>query len=184
MGCALHQRQEIDAPDPGGRLDRRNEPMKDRTEFGTLGRRHLTEIQQMPPGLDDDRSRTGRLQRSVLDEVFISSIYWSSGEEWQELGEELAGVLEVGDVPAFRYHHPGGAGNIASGCGGKPGEVSESGGVLRLRVLAKRYDVILGPDDQQCRSSAVRAGRAFPLIAAGCLSGSPPGRAGLPGPGA
>jgi hypothetical protein len=81
----------------------------------------------------------------------ISFIYWSAGEEWQELGEELAGVLGVGDVPAFRYDHPGGAGNITSGRGGKLGEVTEPGGVLRLRILAKRDDVIRGPDDQQCR---------------------------------
>ena len=75
----------------------------------------------------------------------------SAGKEWQELGEELAGVLEVRDVPAVGYDHPGGAGDITSGCGGKLGEVTESGGVLRLRVLAERDDVILGPDDQQHR---------------------------------
>jgi hypothetical protein len=46
--------------------------MDDRTELGKLGRSHLTEIQEMPPGLDDDRSCTGRLQRGVLDEEVLS----------------------------------------------------------------------------------------------------------------
>ena len=46
--------------------------MEDRTEFGTLGRRHLTEIQEMPPGLDDDRSCTGLLQRGVLGEEVLA----------------------------------------------------------------------------------------------------------------
>jgi hypothetical protein len=39
-----------------------------RTELGKLGRRHLAEIQEMPPGLEDDRSRAGLLQRCVLGE--------------------------------------------------------------------------------------------------------------------
>jgi hypothetical protein len=69
---ALHNRQEIDALDPRGRLDRRNEPMDDRTELGKLGRSHLTEIQEMPPGLEDDRSCTGLLQRSVLCEEVLA----------------------------------------------------------------------------------------------------------------
>jgi hypothetical protein len=69
---ALHNRQEIDALDPRGRLDRRNEPMDDRTELGKLGRSHLTEIQEMPPGLEDDRSRTRLLQRSVLCEEVLA----------------------------------------------------------------------------------------------------------------
>lgn len=46
--------------------------MEDRTELGTLGWRHLTEIQEMPPGLDDDRSCTGLLQRGVLDEEVLA----------------------------------------------------------------------------------------------------------------
>ena len=46
--------------------------MEDRTEFGTLGWRHLTGIQEMPPGLDDDRSSTGLLQRGVLDEEVLA----------------------------------------------------------------------------------------------------------------
>jgi hypothetical protein len=46
--------------------------MEDRTELGTLGWRHLTEIQEMPPGLDDDRSCTGRLQRGVLDQEVLA----------------------------------------------------------------------------------------------------------------
>jgi hypothetical protein len=46
--------------------------MEDRTELGTLGWRHLTEIQEMPPGLDDDRSRAGLLQRCVLYEEMLA----------------------------------------------------------------------------------------------------------------
>jgi len=68
---ALHNGQEIDALNPCGSLNRRNKPMDDRTELGKLGRSHLTEIQEMPPGLEDDRSCTGLLQRTVLcEEVF------------------------------------------------------------------------------------------------------------------
>ena len=72
MRRALHNRQQIDALDSRGSLDRRNEPMDDRTELGKLGRSHLTEIQEMPPGLDDDRSRAGRLQRGVLDQEVLA----------------------------------------------------------------------------------------------------------------
>ena len=46
--------------------------MEDRTELGTLGWRHVAEIQKMPPGLDDDRSCTGLLQRGVLDEEVLA----------------------------------------------------------------------------------------------------------------
>jgi hypothetical protein len=48
----LHHRQVIDALDPGGSLDRRNEPMDDRTELGQLGRSHVAEVEEMPPGLE------------------------------------------------------------------------------------------------------------------------------------
>jgi hypothetical protein len=72
VGRALHHGQVIDALNPGGSLDRRNEPMQDRTEFGTLGWRHLTEIQEMPPGLGNYRSCTGLLQRGVLDEEVLA----------------------------------------------------------------------------------------------------------------
>jgi hypothetical protein len=72
VGRALHHGQVIDALNPGGSLDRRNEPMEDRTELGTLGWRHLTGIQEIPPGLDDDRSRTGLLQRGVLGEEVLA----------------------------------------------------------------------------------------------------------------
>ena len=72
VGRALHQRQEIDALDPGGALDRRDEPVQDRAELGTLGRRHLTEIQEMPPGFDDYRSCTGFLWRGVLGEEVLA----------------------------------------------------------------------------------------------------------------
>ncbi len=46
--------------------------MEGRTELGKLGRSHLTEIQKMPPGLDDDRSCTGFLQGGVLDEEVLA----------------------------------------------------------------------------------------------------------------
>jgi hypothetical protein len=72
VGRALHNRQEIDALDPRGRLDRRNEPMGGRTELGQLGRSHVTEVQEMPPGLEDDRSRAGLLQRGVLGEEVLA----------------------------------------------------------------------------------------------------------------
>ncbi len=36
MSHSLHQRQEVDALDSSGRLDRRNEPMEQRTELVTL----------------------------------------------------------------------------------------------------------------------------------------------------
>jgi hypothetical protein len=38
----------------------------DRAQLGALGWRHLGEIQEMPPGLDNDRSWTGLFQRGVL----------------------------------------------------------------------------------------------------------------------
>jgi hypothetical protein len=72
VGRSLHQRQEVDALDFSGSLDRRNEPMEKGTELGTFGWRHFTEIQQMPPSLDDDRSCAGRLQRRVLDEEVLT----------------------------------------------------------------------------------------------------------------
>jgi hypothetical protein len=40
--------------------------MENGTEIGTLGSRHLTEIQEMAPGLDDDRSCAGLLHGGVL----------------------------------------------------------------------------------------------------------------------
>src|SRR3984885_6929129 len=79
---ALHHGQVVDALDPRGRLDPRNEPVQDRTEFGTLGGRHLPEVQEMPPGLDDDRSGTGLLQRGVLREealAFDDVAPWTGG---------------------------------------------------------------------------------------------------------
>jgi len=56
--------------------------VEDRAEFGTLGWRHLAEIQEVPPSLDDDSSRTGRLQRGVLDEevlAFDDVAAWNGG---------------------------------------------------------------------------------------------------------
>jgi hypothetical protein len=46
--------------------------MKERAELGGLGRRHLTEIQQMAPSLDDDRSGARRAQRGVLREEVLA----------------------------------------------------------------------------------------------------------------
>jgi hypothetical protein len=69
VGHFLHQRQVIDAC---GSLDRRDEPMENGTELGALGERHLTEIQQMPPGLDDDRSCGGLLYRAMLGEEVLT----------------------------------------------------------------------------------------------------------------
>jgi hypothetical protein len=82
VGHSLHQRQEVDALDSRGGLDRRNEPMQKGTELGTFGWRHFTEIQQMPPSLDDDRSCAGGLQRGVLDEemlTFDDVATWAGG---------------------------------------------------------------------------------------------------------
>ena len=72
VGYSLHQRQEVDALDSRGSLDRRNEPMENGTELGAFGGPHLTEIQQMPPSLDDDRSCAGGLQRGVLGEEVLA----------------------------------------------------------------------------------------------------------------
>jgi hypothetical protein len=71
VGRALHYRQVVDALNPGGRLDRRDEPVQDRTDLGKLGRGHITEIQEMPPGFEDDRSRAGLLQRGMLGEEVL-----------------------------------------------------------------------------------------------------------------
>jgi hypothetical protein len=53
--------------------------------------------------LNNKRGRTALAARS------------SAGEEWQEFGEELAGMLEVRDVTAVGYHHSRGAGNVVGG---------------------------------------------------------------------
>ena len=82
MRRALHNRQEIDALDPRGSLDRRNEPMENGTELGTFGWRHFTEIQQMPPSFDDDRPGAGQLQRGVFGEevlTFDDAATWQGG---------------------------------------------------------------------------------------------------------
>ena len=75
----------------------------------------------------------------------------SALEEWQELGEELVGVLEVRDVPAAGHDHVLGVGDIACGCRRQLDEVTQPLGFCRLRVLAERDDVILRPDNQQRR---------------------------------
>jgi hypothetical protein len=82
VGRVLHHRQEVNALDFCGNLDRRNEPMENRTELGTLGWRHLTEIQQMAPSLDDDGSCAGLLKRGVLGEevlTFNDVATWARG---------------------------------------------------------------------------------------------------------
>jgi hypothetical protein len=72
VGRALHQGQEVDALNCGGSLDRRDEPMEDRTELATFGWCHFTEIQIMPPSFNDDRSCAGFLERGVLDEEVLA----------------------------------------------------------------------------------------------------------------
>src|ERR1700733_471393 len=51
----------------------------------------------------------------------------SAGEERQQFGDELAGVLQVRDVAAVGHYHPGRAGNIVRGCGRQRAEVAEPG---------------------------------------------------------
>src|SRR5580700_2845645 len=51
----------------------------------------------------------------------------------------------------IRDHHPRRVRDITGGLGGKRHEITEPGGVLRLRVIPERHDVILGPHDQQRR---------------------------------
>jgi hypothetical protein len=52
-------------------FDCRNEPMDKGSEADNSFWRHVSEVQQVPPRLDDDRSGAGRLQRGVLDEVAL-----------------------------------------------------------------------------------------------------------------
>jgi hypothetical protein len=56
VGRSLHNCEEVDPLDFCGSLVRRNESMEKGAELSTFGWRHLTEIQQMAPSLDDDRS--------------------------------------------------------------------------------------------------------------------------------
>src|SRR6202034_2971686 len=57
--------------------------------------------------------------------------------------QELLWVLEAGDVPAVRYHYPGGPRYIVSGRRGELDEVAQPGRVLRRGVLTERHHVIL-----------------------------------------
>jgi len=75
VGSPFHHRQEIDALRSGGSLDGWNEPMQKRTQLGTLECRHSTEIQQMPPSLDNDRPWTGFLKWGVLNEEVLTFDY-------------------------------------------------------------------------------------------------------------
>ena len=96
---ALHQRQQVDALDSCGRLDSRNESMDKGTELGQFSWRHLTEVQQMPPRLHDDRPCAGRLQRGVLDEevlTFDDVAAWDG--DVQELRSCFQAVLLPADV--------------------------------------------------------------------------------------
>src|ERR1700733_2869714 len=52
VGCALHQRKQVDALDSRGSLYRRDEAVDGRTELRNLGGRHFSEIQEVPPGLE------------------------------------------------------------------------------------------------------------------------------------
>jgi len=71
VGRSLHHGQVVDALDPGGRLDRRNEPMEKGAEIRALGGRHVTEVQQVAPRLNDDRPGAGLLERGVLDQEVL-----------------------------------------------------------------------------------------------------------------
>src|ERR1700678_2807069 len=75
----------------------------------------------------------------------------SARQEGKEGGQEMLGLLEVGDVPAVRYHYPGGPRYVVSGRRGELDEVAQPGRVLRRRVLTERHHVILLSDDQQRR---------------------------------
>ena len=86
VGHPLHQRQEVDALDSCDSLDRRYEPMKNGTKLGTFGGRHFTEIQQMPPSYDDDRSWAGRLQWSVLGQEVLT---FDDVATWERAVEEF-----------------------------------------------------------------------------------------------
>ena len=48
VGRSLHQRHGVPRSTPVAGLDGRNEPMENGTELGAFGRRHFTEIPQMP----------------------------------------------------------------------------------------------------------------------------------------
>jgi hypothetical protein len=99
VGGSLHGRQVVDALNSCDGLDRRNDPMQERTELGAFGWRHFTEIQQMPPSLDDDRSSTGLLQRGVFDEeVFIFDDIATRDRGVQKLGPRFQVVLLPADV--------------------------------------------------------------------------------------
>jgi hypothetical protein len=78
-------------------------------------------------------------------------VRWSGGQERQEPGEKLVRELQVWDMAAVGYHHPLGAGYVSHGLLGESLEVAESGRVLGFGVLSEWDDVIVCPDDQQCR---------------------------------
>ena len=81
----LHQRQEVGALDSCDSLGRRYEPMENGT-LGTFGGRHFTEIQQMPPSYNDDRSSAGRLQWSVLGHEVLT---FDDVATWERAVEEF-----------------------------------------------------------------------------------------------
>ena len=60
--------------------------MQKGAQLGTLGWRHFTKIQQMPPGHGDDRSRAGRRQRGVLDEEMLT---FDDVATWEGCVQEL-----------------------------------------------------------------------------------------------
>ena len=73
--------------------------MGDRAELGQLGRSHVTEIQQMPPGLEYDRSPTGLLQWGVLDDEVLGLddvAAWTG--DVQELRPRFQAVLLPADI--------------------------------------------------------------------------------------
>src|ERR1700722_1996579 len=100
MRRVLHYRQVVDALDPGGGLDRRNEAMDGRTELGQLLRSHVAEVQKMPPGLQDDRSCAGLLQRGALggEELALDDVAAPWAGHVQKLRPRFHIVLLLADI--------------------------------------------------------------------------------------
>ena len=73
--------------------------MGDRAELGQLGRGHLAEVQNVPPGLEYDRPRAGLLQRGVLnDEVLALDDVAAWTGDVQELRPRFQAVLLPADI--------------------------------------------------------------------------------------
>jgi hypothetical protein len=96
---SFHQRQVVHTLDCSGRLDGGNEAMEKGAESGNFARRHVTEIEHVPPRLDDDRACAGRLQRRMLDqEVLIFEDVTTWPGTVQELIPRFETILLATDV--------------------------------------------------------------------------------------